>query len=174
MGVVKRSHGVALSTPRAQRPKHPGNRKLIAHELRALRQFFTLTEPALPAFDHDVDLDNWYDSWAADLYDAEMYKKWACFLRKDSNEAYEISVTNYQKALRGWNKRNRIAARSDPQMKAAQDAQIEEWGETPEERRQKGRVENMNAEDAAAVDKWQDPMRQLRLQGREQNLRSPH
>lgn len=182
--VSKRSSGVKLNTPRTPRPTRPGNRRLLVHELRLLMRFYPIAKPSTPLLSSDEELEKWFDSWAISSYNEDLYKSWARFRNENSTAAervlyrqsvdeYEATVANYPTAMRAWNKRNDVAARHDSNLKAAQEAQSKEWGETGEEKREKWRLHGLNARDAAEVESWLKPIRDHRLQREGQAAKEP-
>ncbi|KAE8446388.1 hypothetical protein EG329_011993 [Mollisiaceae sp. DMI_Dod_QoI] len=168
--IQKRISGVPLNTPSPPRPQPPGNRKLLAHEIKILRNFFLIVEPFRPPLNGDEDLEKWYSSWTNENLDINLYTMWSSFLKEASTPAelnlrrqsidnHQIQVANYPKACRTWNKKAAKAARVDSRALAAQKAQLEEWGNNDEERRRKWRLEGLSSEDAARIDRLQNLVR---------------
>ncbi|CZR54014.1 uncharacterized protein PAC_03897 [Phialocephala subalpina] len=159
------------------RPERPGKRALLAHEVRLLKRFFPIAKPSTPHLSTNEELEIWFDSWAIVSYNEDLYKSWERFRNENSTAAekslygqsvdeHEAAVANFPIAMRAWNKHNNVSARHDSNLKAAQEAQIEEWGETEEGKREKWRLHGLNAKDAAEVATWLKPMRDQRLQAK--------
>lgn len=94
--VTKRSSGVKLGTPRTPRPKRPGNRKLLAHELRLLMRLYLIVKPSTPLLSTNEELEKWFDSWATASYNEDLYKSWARFQNEHSTavekDLSEVSI----------------------------------------------------------------------------------